>query len=129
MTWKRVSGVLVLTLGLCGCGQVAVGGGGGAATHGRYSGVGLYSPGRQWTKMMAAQQAADSPSARPADDQVIIVVQDSATGDIRACGDLTGYCIGMNPWKTALVSGQMAPVRLTEHVPPPEPAAQTRAVK
>jgi hypothetical protein len=48
----------------------------------------------------------------PGDDQAIIVVVDSATGEIRSCGDLSGYCIGQNPWKKPLASGQGAPVAL-----------------
>ncbi len=45
----------------------------------------------------------------------MIVVDDSHTGNIRSCGDLTGYCIGMNPWKTPLPPSQVAPVSLTTH--------------
>ncbi|HEY2662093.1 MAG TPA: hypothetical protein VGI79_20405 [Caulobacteraceae bacterium] len=91
--------------------------------HGRYSSVGIYGPSRQWTKLAVVQQAKDPQTAQLIDDQVIIVVQNSATGEVRACGDLTGYCIGMNPWKTALVSAQIAPLKLTEHRPPDEPDA------
>src|SRR5579862_10069527 len=88
--------------------------------HGRYEGVGLYSPSQQWTRVVANQQPKDTPAAKPIDDQVLIVVEDSVTGEVRACGDLTGYCIGMNPWKKAV--GQTVPVNLTQHVPPPKPA-------
>ena len=116
-----VAAALLASLMLSACGLKTVHDGAGAPpAHGRYNGVGIYGPSKQWTKMMAAQQAADPQLARPIDDQVIIVVEDSATGEVRACGDLTGYCIGMNPWKTALTSGQISPVRLTEHVAPLE---------
>ena len=49
------------------------------------------------------------------DDQAVIVVQNSLTGDVRACGDMTGYCVGMNPW--AQRPGQLTPVSLTDHQP------------
>jgi hypothetical protein len=95
--------------------------------HGRYVGIGIYSPGTPWTKVVAAQQAKQTAASAAIDDQAIIVVTDSNTGEIRACGDLTGYCVGMNPWNKALVSTQMAPINLTEHVKPPEPAAAANA--
>ena len=122
-----VAALLLASLTLSACGPKVVEGGAGApSAHGRYNGVGIYGPGKQWTKMMAAQQAADPQLARPIDDQVIIVLEDSLTGEVRACGDLTGYCIGMNPWKTALTSGQISPVRMTAHVSPdPEEATVT----
>lgn len=49
--------------------------------HGRYSGVGIYGPSKQWTRIVAAQPTKDPKLAQPIDDQVIIVVQDSATGE------------------------------------------------
>jgi len=85
---------------------------------------------RQWTKLVRTQQSNDPQTAQPIDDQVIIVVQDSATGEVRACGDLTGYCVGMNPWKSALVSAQIAPLKLIEHRPPePTEAADSTPAK
>jgi hypothetical protein len=86
--------------------------------HGRYVGVGLYNPTKQWTHMVHGQAPRDDTLAKPIDDQVIIVVADSATGELRACGDLTGYCIGMNPWEHALGASQIAPIQLTAHAPP-----------
>jgi hypothetical protein len=83
--------------------------------HGRYTAVGIYAPGQAWTKMAPDDKAADPAAAKQADDQAIIVVGDSQTGEIRACGDMTGHCIGMNPWKAPLVGGQLAPIKLTEH--------------
>jgi hypothetical protein len=89
--------------------------------HGRYVGVGIYNPGKQWTRMVTAQEPTDDGSAQPIDDQVVLVVTDSATGEIRACGDLTGYCIGMNPWTRPLLAAQVSPIRLTSHVDPDDP--------
>jgi hypothetical protein len=91
--------------------------------HGRYVGVGIYAPQAQWSKMTAAQQANAAPAARPIDDEAIIVVVDSTTGEVRECGDLSGYCVGYNPWRTPLSPGQTAPVSLTEQVQPPPSAA------
>jgi hypothetical protein len=115
---NTLAALAVAGLGLCGCNPRPVADVGQGDHHGRYTGVGIYAPREQWTKLLAAQQATDPKVAQLIDDQVIIVVQDSATGEVRACGDLTGYCIGMNPWKTALLSAQIAPVKLTEHQPP-----------
>jgi hypothetical protein len=95
--------------------------------HGRYQGVGLYSPSQQWTRIVGSQQTKDTPAAKPIDDQILIVVEDSVTGEVRACGDLTGYCIGMNPWKSQLTAGQVAPINLTEHVKPPDPLEEQTA--
>lgn len=96
-----------------------------AAHHGRYVGIGIYTPGTPWTKLVAAGTPPDTPAARAIDDQAIIVVTDSDTGEIRACGDLTGYCVGMNPWNKALVPAQTAPINLTEHVTPPDDVADS----
>jgi hypothetical protein len=83
--------------------------------HARYAGVGIYSPGAEWTKMVTAQQSKDTAAAQLVDDSAVIVVVDSHTGEVRGCGDMTGYCVGMNPWKAPLPAGQMAPVSLTDH--------------
>ena len=120
--------LLIAGLALSSCNLPAASADGDQANHhGRYAGVGLYGPSKQWTRLIANQQTKDPQAARPIDDQVIIVVQDTATGEVRACGDLTGYCIGMNPWKTALVSAQIAPIKLTDHVAPDPPDASAAA--
>jgi hypothetical protein len=98
-----------------------------AAQHGRYLGVGLYSPGKQWTHLVANQKPGSDAVARPIDDQVIFVVADSQTGELRACGDLTGYCIGMNPWTKPLLASQVSPIELTEHVQSPDTTADYEA--
>ncbi len=117
----RLSGVVLLAgLALAGCKKLAEpfepspG-------HGRYAGIGIYAPGAGWTKMTAAQQTKTTPAAQPIDDNAIIVVVDSITGEVRSCGNMTGYCIGMNPWKVQFAAGQIAPVPLTEHAKAQEP--------
>lgn len=125
-----IGALAVLTAGLGGCNkkpaETAADGwmGFGGSHTGRYVGVGIYTPGQMWSKLVQVQQpkAPDAAKARLADDQAVIVVVDSHTGEIRSCGDLTGYCIGMNPWKTPLPPAQAAPVGLTAHADTPAPA-------
>lgn len=114
----------MIAISLCGCydGKPSLQN---ASHHGRYVGIGIYTPEEQWTKMVGADAQKSTDAARTLDDQAIIVVEDSETGEIRACGDLTGYCIGTNPWKKMLAASQVMPINLTEHVMPPkaQPAA------
>ena len=118
-------------LTLCGCRPAASADAEGAAPAGRYLGIGIYGPNTQWTKMVGADDPkAPASGAQTIDDQAIIVVQDSRTGEIRACGDMTGYCIGVNPWKKPLAPSQMVPINLSEHVKlPPQPAAASAATQ
>ncbi len=83
--------------------------------HGRYSGIGIYDPGPSWRSMVAGQPAKDTSTAQLFDDSAVIVVVDSITGEVRGCGNMTGYCVGMNPWKAQLAAGQIAPVPLIAH--------------
>jgi len=87
--------------------------------HARYSGVGIYSPGTSWSRLVGAA-APTSSSAKPVDDQAIIVTVDGETGEVRACGDLSGHCIGMNPWDKPLPASHLVPVELS---PPPKAEA------
>jgi hypothetical protein len=87
--------------------------------HGRYVGVGIYSPGAAWTRLIQSGRPSSAVAARLADDQAIIVTTDSATGELRACGDLSGYCVGFNPWKAPLPASQTAPAPLTVHAAEP----------
>jgi hypothetical protein len=110
-----IPSVVALLCTLGGCARAPFAASGPDHHNGRYAGVGVYSPSTQWANVIAATRSADPAAARPGDDQAIIVVQDTRTGDLRACGDLTGYCVGMNPWKTTLTMAQVAPVKLTAH--------------
>jgi hypothetical protein len=127
-------------LGLAGCGKLKAESP--SAHHGRYVGIGIYASGDLWQRMARAAPPADAPAqaARLSDDEQVIVVVDSDTGEIRQCGNLSGYCVGMNPWTKALTSQQQAPVTLETHAvklprlevepaPPPEPAAKASAAK
>lgn len=50
---------------------------------GRYLGVGIYTPSQTWGKLVQAQADSAAGDARLSDDQAIIVVMDSRTGEIR----------------------------------------------
>jgi hypothetical protein len=59
-----------------------------------------------------------------ADDEHVIVVLDSHTGEVRQCGDHTGFCVAMNPWSAdARTTG--TPVTLAQHAA--DLAAQDKA--
>lgn len=81
---------------------------------GRYAGIGTFEPGRLWRELAGAPAAADPKAANLADDEHIIVVLDSHTGEVRQCGDHSGVCVAMNPW-----SGKGEPIavptKLTKH--------------
>ncbi len=113
-----IGAAMLVAAGLSGCEKPQLES---STHHGRYVGIGIYNPREQWTKIVGADALNVTPTARTIDDQAILVVEDSDTGEIRACGDLTGYCIGMNPWAHALSSSQNVPVSLTEHESPPMP--------
>jgi hypothetical protein len=62
----------------------------------------------------AAGSVTDPAAATLDDDDHIVVVLDSATGQLRQCGNLSGHCIALNPWaKTATAQG--APAALLKH--------------
>jgi hypothetical protein len=100
--------------GLAGCRQGAPWPHAGEA-HGRYVGVGIYTPTAEWRRLLTDQQPTAPGAAQRRDDQVIVVTTDSTTGELRACGDLSGYCIGLNPWKRPLGARQMSPVPVSAH--------------
>ena len=83
-----------------------------AKSPGRYSGIGTFEPGRLWSQIAQAPASKDARAATLADDEHIIVVLDSHTGEVRQCGDHSGVCVAMNPW-----SGQplAVPAALIKH--------------
>jgi hypothetical protein len=95
-----------------------------ASHHGRYLGIGVYEAGRMWSRMVRAAAPADPAAATLADDERVIVVVDSHSGEVRQCGNLTGHCIGMNPWRAPLGQGQGAPIPVTEHAADLDRAAE-----
>lgn len=83
-------------------------------TDGRYVGIGTYSPSGLWSRIVGTPAPEDKTIATAADDDQIIIVVDTKTGEIRQCGNMSGHCIGMNPWTKALAAEQQIPVALTE---------------
>lgn len=105
-------------LGLSGCNKPADGRSGLLITphgKGRYFGLGLYPVGRMWTQVVGAAAVKDPAAAQPADDEQIVVVLDSATGEVRQCGNLSGACIAMKPWDGPLAASRASPVLLAKH--------------
>ena len=118
MRTSPFAAALLATAALCGCDQQA-------ATNeqqdvvprGRYVGIGTYPANRLWAHIALPKQEkpAASAAANTKDDGQLIVVVDSMTGEVRQCGNLSGFCIGMNPWTGALPAAQAGPVTLTKH--------------
>ena len=81
--------------------------------HGRFAGVGLYGADHGWAHLAGAPKPADKAVATTADDTMVIVTVDAATGEIRQCGNLSGHCIAMNPWRGKLAPQQAEPVSVT----------------
>jgi hypothetical protein len=99
---------------------------------GRYLGVGIYDAGTLWQEQANAEPPKDPKAATLADDTEIVVVVDSATGEVRQCGNFSGRCLAMNPWR-----GGPAPAAFEKHAAdlaresqiqaePARPAAKTR---
>ena len=118
--------LLAAATGMAGCGD-ASDADNDARAGGRYVGIGIYAPGSLWQRMVAASRPANAAAATLRDDDQVIVTVDSRTGEVRQCGNLSGYCIGMNPWSRPLDPEQAAPVNVTEHGVDLERAAARQA--
>jgi len=86
-----------------------------SAAKGRYAGVGIYSPGPMWEQLGPPAASGNPAVATLRDDEKIIVVTDTRTGELRQCGNLSGHCIALNPWAKPLAPGHAAPVRVLKH--------------
>lgn len=105
-----VFGIMMMGLILSGCeggGELA---GPGPKPSGRYTGIGTYPAGQLWGQMAGIKPPDDPASARIGDDEQIIVTIDSHSGEVRQCGDRSGHCVAINPWR-----GTNAPVKLNQH--------------
>lgn len=107
-------GMLAVTCFLCGCGDAAMTADSGPRNPGRYAGIGTFNAGRLWAEMAGVEAPSDSEAARLEDDEHVIVVVDSHTGEVRQCGDYSGVCVVMNPW-SGRGSRNAVPVRLEKH--------------
>ncbi len=110
---RSLWGICLLSVVLAGCNMSASTPA--ATPHGRYVGIGAYSAGALWSKM-AVSGPAKPTAATTADDEHVIVVVDSQTGEVRECGDYSGVCVGLNPWTRAIATSQASPVTLTRHL-------------
>jgi hypothetical protein len=88
--------------------------GAGQKSQGRYAGIGTFEPGRLWEQMAGTADPADPAAAKLEDDEQIIVVIDSHTGEVRQCGNHSGFCVTMDPWASATVRTG-APIKLKKH--------------
>jgi hypothetical protein len=95
-----------------GCDRQADGQGAPPPHHGRYAGIGVFDAGTLWSRADIGRKKGDSAAANLSDDEHVIVVVDTDTGEVRECGDHSGECFAMNPWT---VAGRQLPARLTAH--------------
>jgi hypothetical protein len=106
---------LAAALVMAGCGRADDAGplsSGFGKTHDRYVGIGIVAKNQLWAHLTATRAEPVDPSAATLDDdQHMIVVVDSLTGEVRQCGDLSGICVTMNPWGKS----KNQPVSLTKH--------------
>jgi hypothetical protein len=92
--------------------------------HGRYAGIGVFDAGALWSRADIGRRSGDAAAATLSDDEHVIVVVDSDTGEVRECGDHSGLCFAMNPW-TAAIAGRQLPAKLTAHMADLEKEAAT----
>jgi hypothetical protein len=113
-TIMRLLFPLIVAASLSGCGQQPVWS---PTEHhgGRYLGIGVYPVANLWQRLAMSSRNPDPQAATLEDDSQVIVVVDSNSGEIRQCGNMSGHCIGMNPWAATLPRGQAAPVALDAH--------------
>lgn len=112
----RISTLSILGMGclLVGCGQQGAASGSGPKGQGRYAGIGTFDVGRLWSQMAGIEAPSDTAAAKVSDDEHIIVVIDSHTGEVKQCGDYSGVCVIMNPW-AGQGSRNAVPIKLKKH--------------
>jgi len=116
MRFLGLPALAMTLLALAGCDrQDAVSGPGHHGGGGRYQGIGIYPADQLWPRLSAADTNKDQARALRADDGQIIIVVDTRTGEVRQCGNLSGYCVSMNPWSGPLAADRSAPVSLSKH--------------
>lgn len=108
-------GIAVLSSFLSGCGQPPAASPAGNRNPGRYAGIGTFDAGLLWSQMAVTNASADPAAASIADDEHVIVVVDSHSGEVRQCGDHSGYCVTMNPWNRSASAVPSSPVKLLKH--------------
>jgi len=111
----RLAGIALALLAVAACGRHGDVAGPGHHPGGRYQGIGIYPAEQLWPRLSAADTNKDPARALRADDGQIIVVVDTQSGEVRQCGNLSGYCVSMNPWSGPLGADRAAPVSLNKH--------------
>ena len=101
----------------------------GSSHHGRYAGVGLYPAGRMWEQLVRANTPKDGSAATLKDDEEIIVVLDSNTGELRQCGNLSGHCLSMSTWTKPGAAPPLAPAVLLKHAVQLDQEVEARSVR
>jgi hypothetical protein len=81
---------------------------------GRYAGIGTFDAGRLWQQIKGSTVSQDKSAAGLGDDEHVIVALDTHTGEIRQCGDHSGFCVSMNPW-TSAAKTTVTPVSLAHN--------------
>jgi len=84
----------------------------GSTARGRYQGIGIATPGERWSKLADAPKPASGKAADLNDDDYVVFVTDSSTGEIRECGNRSGFCVSIHPWDR---TAPKAPLSLTAH--------------
>lgn len=107
-------GLLMTCCVLSGCDRSPAPSASGPKSPGRYAGIGVFEAGRLWGQRADAPNPSDAATARLEDDEHIIVVIDSHTGEVRQCGDQSGSCVVMNPW-AADGPPTLLPAKLKKH--------------
>lgn len=68
---------------------------------GRYHAVGIYSAGTSWKALKADEKNLPDLTAHIRHDEVVIVTIDGKTGEMRQCGNYSGFCVKLNAWDKA----------------------------
>jgi hypothetical protein len=112
---RETLGLLMLGCILAGCDRHDAVSGSGPKSPGRYAGIGIVEAGRLWSQAAGVPASKNPAAAKLEDDEHVIIVIDSHTGEVRQCGDHSGYCVAMNPW-TGTAPRASTPVKLTKHM-------------
>ena len=99
---------------ICGCDSQPAMTGPAAKSQERYTGIGIYNTDRLWPEIVGSSAKADAAIAKLSDDSQIIVVVDGRTGEVRQCGNYSGFCVTMSPWSNDRVL-VTAPTKLKRH--------------
>src|ERR1700761_8677283 len=113
-TLSLATAAVALCLSSCNKPWAADAGDGGSA-HGRFFGVGIYPVDRMWSQIGGLEASKSPTASHLKDDHEVIVVVDTRTGELRQCGNMSGFCVGMNPWSRPLTQAQSMPLGVLKH--------------